>query len=417
MALFEITGESLEPILADTFGKLGLLERANIQRAIRAHIEAITPGVRTKVLAEEFGDWAGANRRIDLLCVDENANLVVVELKRDDAAHMDLQALRYAAMISTMRFDQAVAAHRKYLADIGSDDDPEQAIRDFLEIDEGLVAFSDTVRIVLASANFSPELTTAVLWLNRQGKLDIRCVQMRPHAVDSRVLLDIQQVIPLPEAQQYQVAVREKSLEQDRARSSGRDTTRYDLTIGETFLPNLPKRRLMLALIGEALEEGVSPERIRQDISWRQRDLFLSKPGRADKGAFQAMYPGKKLRYFLASDELFFVEGTTYALSRVWSGRTLEAAEKVKQLLSHPGSVVWEPTSAVTDEATYEGYVIRRRESDAIEIERDGEQVNPVIPLLRTLAVQLNVPVQNDAGNPLNTRQLGARVISAIHSL
>src|ERR1700692_3727754 len=152
MALFEITGSSLEPILADTFGKLGLLERTNIQRAIRTHIEAITPGVRTKVLAEEFGDWAGANRRIDLLCVDESANLVVVELKRDDAAHMDLQALRYAAMISTMRFDQAVAAHRKYLTSIDSEDDAEQAIREFLEIEDGPVAFSDTVRIVLASA-------------------------------------------------------------------------------------------------------------------------------------------------------------------------------------------------------------------------------------------------------------------------
>jgi hypothetical protein len=417
MALFEITGESLEPILADTFSKLGLLERANIQRAIRAHIQAITPGVRTKVLAEEFGDWAGANRRIDLLCVDENANLVVVELKRDDAAHMDLQALRYAAMISTMRFDQAVAAHRKYLADIGSDDDPEQAIRDFLEIDEGLVAFSDTVRIVLASASFSPELTTAVLWLNKQGKLDIRCVQMRPHAVDSRVLLDIQQVIPLPEAEQYQVAVREKSLEQDKARTSERDTTRYDLTVGETFLPNLPKRRLMLALVSEALREGVSPEKIKQSISWRQRDLFISQPGHADENAFQAMYPGKKLRYFLAPEELFFVDGMTYALSRAWSGRTLEAAEKVKLLLSHPESVMWEPTSAVADEATYEGYVIRRRESNAIEIERDGQQVTPAKPVLRTLAAQLNVPLQNGAGNPLNTQQLGARVISAIHSL
>ncbi|WP_430226938.1 hypothetical protein [Paraburkholderia tropica] len=156
MALFEIAGDSLQPIPLDTFGNLGLRERTDIQRAVRAHIEAITPGVRTKVLAEEFGDWAGANRRIDLLCVDENANLVVVELKRDDGAHMDLQALRYAAMISTMRFDQAVAAHRKYLADNGSSDDPEQAIREFLEVDDGQVVFTDTVRIVLASASFSP---------------------------------------------------------------------------------------------------------------------------------------------------------------------------------------------------------------------------------------------------------------------
>ncbi|MGF6871447.1 hypothetical protein [Paraburkholderia sp. MM5477-R1] len=417
MTLFEIAGDSLQPIPLDTFGNLGLRERTDIQRAVRAHIEAITPGVRTKVLAEEFGEWAGANRRIDLLCVDEDANLVVVELKRDDGAHMDLQALRYAAMISTMRFDQAVTAHRKYLADNGSSEDPEQAIREFLEVEDGQVVFTDTVRIVLASANFSPELTTAVLWLNKQGKMDIRCVQMRPHAVDSRVLLDVQQVIPLPEAEQYQVAVREKSIEQERVRSTTRDSTRYDMSIGETFFPNLPKRRLMLALVGEAIRQGLSPEQIREAIPWRRRDLFISAPGKADESAFQTLYPGKKLRYFFAPDEMFLLDGTTFVLSRAWADRTLEAAEKVRQLLNNTDEVTWEPTTEVADEETYQGYTIRRRESNAIEIERDGQQVYPVIATLRELALQLSVATVNDAGNPLNTRQLGARVITAIQSL
>ncbi|CAG9234322.1 conserved hypothetical protein [Paraburkholderia tropica] len=416
MALFEMTGDSLLPIPLNTFGKLGLHERADIQRAVRAHIEAITPGVRTKVLAEEFGDWAGANRRIDLLCVDDNANLVVVELKRDEGAHMDLQALRYAAMISTMRFDQAVAAHRKYLVDVGASEDAEQAIREFLEIEDGPVAFTETVRIVLASANFSPELTTSVLWLNKQGKMDIRCVQMRPHAVDSRVLLDIQQVIPLPEAAQYQVAVREKSIEQEKARTTNRDSTRFDVTIGETFQPNLPKRRLMLSLIREAIRQGLSPERLCEEVSWRRKDLFISTPGRADEGAFQALFPGKKLRYFFAPDEMFYIDGSTYALSRAWTERTLEAADKVKHLLENPSEVSWRPTSAIEVEETYKGYVIRKRESDAIEIERDGQQVYPVIATLRELASELNVATHNDAGNPLNTRLLGARVIAAIQS-
>ncbi len=205
MALYEMTGESLKTIEPKTFTELGLLERQNIQKAIRTHIAAITPNVKTMVLSEEFGDWVGANRRIDLLCLDDQANLVVVELKRDDAAHMELQALRYAAMISTMRFEQAVEAHRKYLLSVGSSEDPAQAIREFLDIEEDeAIALSDKVRIVLASAEFSPELTTAVLWLNKQG-LDLRCVQMRPHQIGERVLLDIQQVIPLPQAEQYRL--------------------------------------------------------------------------------------------------------------------------------------------------------------------------------------------------------------------
>lgn len=76
--LYEMTGNSLTAVPERTFTELGLQERANIQRAIRTHIEAITPGVNTMVLAEEFGDWEGANRRIDLLCLDSEARLVVV---------------------------------------------------------------------------------------------------------------------------------------------------------------------------------------------------------------------------------------------------------------------------------------------------------------------------------------------------
>ncbi|MGF6739595.1 hypothetical protein [Paraburkholderia atlantica] len=418
MSLFEISNDGLHPISLATFGSLGLQERGDIQKAVRSHIGAITPGVRTKVIAEEFGDWAGANRRIDLLCVDEHANLVVVELKRDDGAHMDLQALRYAAMISTMRFEQAVAAHRKYLNDNDSSEDPEQALREFLDIDEGPIVFTDTVRIVLASANFSSELTTAVLWLNKQGNMDIRCVQMRPHAIDSRVLLDIQQVIPLPQAAQYTVALREKSIEKDSVRSSTRDTTKFDLTIGDSFFPNLPKRRLMLALVREAIKQGRSPDQIRDAIAWRKRDLFLSAPGHANEMTFQSLFPGKKLRYFFGPDEIFFFDGTTFVLSRAWGDRTLEAAELVKQLLRSPGEVSWESTSSggEEEEETYDGYVIRRLASGVIQLERDGQVVSPAMPVLRKLAQQLDISTAYGSGTEANTQQLGKRIINALQS-
>jgi hypothetical protein len=418
--LFEISGDDLKTNPLGTFGTLGLRERADIQRAVRANINAITPGVKTMVLAEEFGDWAGANRRIDLLCVDEDRNLVVVELKRDVGAYMDLQALRYAAMISTMRFDQAIEAHRKFLADAGSNVDPEQAIREFLDVEDGPVTFTKTVRIVLASANFSSELTTAVLWLNEQGDLDIRCVQMRPHAVDSRVLLDIQQVIPLPEAAQYTVALREKTNEQDRVRATttaSRDMARYDLSIGETFTPNLAKRRLILALVTEAIKQGKTPEQITDAIPWRRRNLFVSAPGVADENKFQELYPGKNLRYFFGDDERFLIDGKTYVLNRAWGDQTLVAAENVRQLLNNADEVSWDPTSELPNEVSYVGYTIRRRENGAIEVERDGRQVSPVIAVLRELAPQLSVATEHASGREVNTQQLGARVMHAVHFL
>jgi RecB family endonuclease NucS len=102
------------------------------------------------VVAEEFCDWDDSRRRIDLLALDKSANLVVVELKRsEDGGHMDLQAIRYAAMVSTMTFEQAVAAHAGYLTAIRRQEDARASILDFLGWDEpNEEAFAPAVRIV-----------------------------------------------------------------------------------------------------------------------------------------------------------------------------------------------------------------------------------------------------------------------------
>ncbi|MDP9397338.1 MAG: endonuclease NucS [Actinomycetota bacterium] len=107
MPLYEMTSAGgLSAVPSTTFAGQGVLERTDLQRALREHIGVLDDGLL--VVAEEFGDFVDARRRVDLLCVDRQGQLVVVELKRtEDGGHMELQALRYAAMVSTMTFDQA----------------------------------------------------------------------------------------------------------------------------------------------------------------------------------------------------------------------------------------------------------------------------------------------------------------------
>lgn len=227
MAIYQITENGFNRLSETSFNAEKIYERKDLQRLLKSNIEALSSDL--KVIAEEFGDWADSNRRIDLLCIDKDANLVVVEIKRtEDGGHMELQAIRYAAMVSTMTFKQLVEAHVKFLRSAANgDDEAEKAILEFLEWDEpDEDAFAKEVKIVLASADFSREITTSVMWLNRFG-LDIRCVRFRPYRMENDTLLvDVQQIIPLPEASDYQTRIRAKEREGKEHRAE-----RYDLRL------------------------------------------------------------------------------------------------------------------------------------------------------------------------------------------
>jgi RecB family endonuclease NucS len=97
MPIFEITQDRLVLLQPTGFSAHGLRERGDLQRLLRDQVEVIAPDVL--VISEEFGGWEDSKRRIDLLGIDREANLVVIELKRtEDGGHMELQAIRYAAM-------------------------------------------------------------------------------------------------------------------------------------------------------------------------------------------------------------------------------------------------------------------------------------------------------------------------------
>lgn len=225
MAIFSMTKDKLIPLSETKFGAEGVYERKDLQRLLRHRIDVL--GDDLLVIAEEFGEWEDSNRRIDLLCVDRQANLVVVELKRtEDGGHMDLQGIRYAAMVSPMTFSDMVEtfARSKPNANLGPDDAKAEvlAFLGWAEADED--QFGRDTRIILAAADFSKELTTSVMWLNERG-LDIRCVRLKPYRMASgELLLDVQQIVPLPEVEEFQTQINLKK-KQEREHRAGR----YDL--------------------------------------------------------------------------------------------------------------------------------------------------------------------------------------------
>lgn len=227
MPIFEVRPDGLTPAPATSFESAGIRERAGLQRLLKEQIECLESGLM--VLTEEFSGWIDSARRIDLLCLDTDANLVIVELKRDEVGgHMELQALRYAAMVSAMTFEQAVHSLATHRSKGGPDLVKARAdILEFLgweEVEEE--SFARDTRIVLAAADFGRELTTSVLWLRQRG-IDIRCIRLRPYRLeDGRLLVDIHPLIPLPEAEEFQTKLGEKRVAELKERAE-----QYDLRL------------------------------------------------------------------------------------------------------------------------------------------------------------------------------------------
>jgi len=337
MPLYELTHESFTPIPQATMQGQSFRERDDLQRLLKGSISVI--GNDLFVIAEEFSQWEDSRRRIDLLAVDRAGNLVVIELKRsEDGGHMDLQALRYAAMISTMSFQQAVAAHAKLQGDPAATDEAEAAILDFLGWPEPSDDFGKSVRIILVSPDFSKELTTAVLWINDSG-LDIRCVRMRPYNLQQRTLVEVDQIIPLPEAEQYTVRLKEKQEENRLTTKSSADFTHYDLTVNGKTYPNLGKRHLIRQAVAIAVTAGVTLIQLESILPHRR---LIVVDGTLSGEAFLAAAEAKKTsdgyvfnpgRYFLEDDQLLRIEGKTCALSTQWGIGNLPIVDKIAAML------------------------------------------------------------------------------------
>lgn len=223
MTLFRVSADKLEPVLRTTYAAENLMERKDLQRLLRSDISPL--GDDLLIIAEEFGDWEDCARRIDLLCLSKGADLAVVEIKRtEDGGHMELQAIRYAAMVSSMTLDQAIEAYsRTHKVDMEA---ARQTVLDFLEqqsVDDA--ELTGEVRIILVSSDFSTELTTAVLWLNKH-ELDITCIRLRPYKLGNEVLIDATQIIPLPESAEYEIKLRKQDREKRKVIGARQETLR-----------------------------------------------------------------------------------------------------------------------------------------------------------------------------------------------
>ena len=136
--------------------------------------------------------------------------------------------------------------------------------------------------------------------------------------------MDIEQVLPLQEAREYQIQLRKKAAEERQAQERRSDWSKYDLKIDST-VHNLRKRQLFLLAVRAFVEHGIQVSNLQEFIL---PSKFIGIPGHLNSQEFRAKAAQMKTktgagydfrRYYLDDDELFFSEEKTWALSNQWS--------------------------------------------------------------------------------------------------
>ncbi len=172
----DIQNKSLTELNKTRFSDLGLKERFDIQEWIEKTPSIL--GEELLVIAKEYE--LPSRIRLDLLAIDKQANLVVIELKRDESgSSVDWESIKYASYCSNFTHEEIYRIYAEYMG--ANEDRSELKIETF--IDEEPEKLNESQRIILASKEFPSDVVSAVLWLRDFG-VEIQCVKLEPF-VDS----------------------------------------------------------------------------------------------------------------------------------------------------------------------------------------------------------------------------------------
>ena len=211
---------SMSEIKASTFSELQYGERKHLQEWIAKNPACLCSKETDKLLViqKEFDGFEGTGKRLDLLAVDQDGALVVIENKLNDTGtDVVWQVMQYVSFCSTLKQQQIIDIYQKYLDKFFIDESAIKNLETFFDgnsLDE-VSLNSEDQRMILVAAEFRPEVTSTVMWMLAHN-LRIQCYKANPYRLpDESVLLDIEQIIPVKEAEDYIIKMAEKDREKD----------------------------------------------------------------------------------------------------------------------------------------------------------------------------------------------------------
>lgn len=236
----DLSENRLSRLVQRRFSDLKLSERGHLQEWLANQPDAL--GEDLLIIQKEFDGFAETRERLDLLALDKDGNLVVIENKLDDTGRdVTWQALKYTAYVSSLTKAQIVDIYQQYLDRYCGGGNAVGRICEFMEVDE----LEETVlnpgndqRMIFIAANFRREVTATVLWLLSRG-VRAQCFKVTPFQFGDELMIDIQQIIPTPEAADFMIGMASKETEEKVVQDTQKKRHKLRLEFWEAALEQL----------------------------------------------------------------------------------------------------------------------------------------------------------------------------------
>ena len=206
------TSNRIFPLETTSFTEQGIKERTHLQEWLADEPNAL--GEELLIIQKEFAGFTGTSERLDLLALDKTGNLVVIENKLDHSGKdVVWQALKYVSYCANLTRPQIVEIYQKFLNDGSNAADEICEFLDAEGINEVKINTANSQRMMLVSANFPKEVTNTALWLLGQG-ISVQCFRTTPYVFGEELLLQIEQIIPTPESEEFMIGMKAKKDEE-----------------------------------------------------------------------------------------------------------------------------------------------------------------------------------------------------------
>lgn len=205
----------IQPLQPRQFSELNFTERHHLQEWLANAPEAL--GEELLIIQKEFDGFDDTRERLDLLALDKDGNLVIIENKLDDTGRdVVWQTLKYASYCSSLSKLQIIEIYQRYLNRYEGGGDASSLLCEFFgveDMEELKLNKGNSQRLMMVAANFRKEVTSTALWLLGYG-IQVQCFKTTPFSDGNELYLNIEQIIPTPEAKELMIGISAKEAEE-----------------------------------------------------------------------------------------------------------------------------------------------------------------------------------------------------------